>query len=52
MGRSIVGGKFGGKYVGCPESKNTNAIKFLKKVYLQICVKKKPMIQTFSYLLI
>jgi hypothetical protein len=27
MGRTTVGRKFGRKYVGCPESKNTNAIK-------------------------
>jgi len=33
MGRSIVGRTFGGKYVGYPESKNTNAIKFLKNIY-------------------
>jgi len=28
VGRSAVGRKFVGKYVGCPESKNTNSIKF------------------------
>jgi Fe-S cluster biogenesis protein NfuA len=33
MGRSIVRRKFGGKCVGCPESKNTNAIKCLKNIY-------------------
>jgi hypothetical protein len=30
MGRSTVERKFGGKYVECPESKNTNAITCLK----------------------
>jgi hypothetical protein len=33
MGRSTVGRKFGRKYVGCPESKNTNAIKLKKNTF-------------------